>query len=257
VPRLGIDERSFLKHHQYVSVVADFETARILHVADDRQAVNLALFSCSLSDAQRSGITAIAMDMREPYRRTLRAYVPEVDQKIVIETFHIMHNVNVAVDTVRKQEHRALASAGASPITSTKYAWLRNQATFSATAWREFAAPRTSTLQTAKAWAMKESLRHLWDYTNVGAARTFFRRWYGWVMRTRLEPMKRVARILGVHLVNILTYLTHRITNAISEALSAKIQWIKYSARGYRDRESFKMAVYLYCGGLDLEPPVS
>ncbi len=253
VPHLGIDEKCFLKHHQYVSVVVDLDTARILHVANDRQAVSLAPLFRSLSEAQRSGITAIAIDMWEPYRKTCRAYVPEVDQKIVFDKFHIMHNVNVALDTVRKQEHRALAAAGASPLTRTKYAWLRNPATFSATAWRQFAALRTSTVQMAKAWAMKESLRHLWHYTYMGAAHTFFRRWNGWVMRSRLEPMKRVARMLRTHLENILTYLTHRITNALTEGLNFKIQWIKYSARGYRDREAYKMVNYFHGGGLDLE----
>ncbi len=68
--------------------------------------------------------------------------------------------------------------------------------------------------------------------------------------------MKKVARMLHAHLENILTYLTHRITNAVTEGLNAKIQWIKYSARGYRDREAFKMAIYFHCGGLDLEPRV-
>jgi transposase len=254
VPHLGIDEKSFLTRHQYVSVVVDLDTARILHVADDRQAVSLAPFFRGLSEAQRSGITAIAMDMWEPNRKTLRAYVPEADQKIVFDKFHIMQNVNTAVDTVRKQEHRTLAAAGASPLSRTKYAWLRNPATFSATAWREFAALRTSTLQTAKAWAMKESLRHLWDYPYVGAVRTFFRRWYRWVIRLRLEPIQRTARMLRAHLENILTYLTHRITNAMTKGLNAKIQWIKYSARGYRDRDAFKAAIYFHCGGLDLEP---
>ena len=119
------------------------------------------------------------------------------------------------------------------------------------------AALRHSTLQSARAWAMKESLRRLWDYTYVGAARTFFRGWYGWAMRSRLEPMKKVARMLKAHLDNILTYLTHRITNAVTEGLNAKIQWIKYGARGFRNRAAFKMAIYFHCGGLDLEPRLS
>jgi transposase len=127
-PHLGIDEKSFLKRHQNVSVVVDLDTARILHVADDRQAVSLAPFFHSLSEAQRSGITAIAVDMWEPYRKTLGAHVPEADQKTVFDKFHIMQNVNTAVDTVRKQEHRTLSAAGTSPLTRTKYAWLRNPA---------------------------------------------------------------------------------------------------------------------------------
>lgn len=256
VPHLGIDEKRFLKRHQYVSVVVDLDAARILHVADDRQAVSLAPFFEGLSEAQRTGITAVAMDRWEPYRQTLRGHLPEADRKIVFDKFHVMPHVLTAVDTVRTQEHRALAASGTSPLTRTKYAWLKNPAAFSAKAWREFAALRDSTLQTARAWAMKESLRHLWDDTYVGAARTFFRRWYGWAMRSRLEPMKKGARMLQRHLENILTYLTHRITNAVTEGLNAKIPWIKYSARGYRDREAFKMAIYFHGGGLDLEPRV-
>jgi len=257
VPYLGIDEKSFLKRHQYVSVVVDLDAARILHVADERKAVSLVEYFGALDEAQRTGITAIAMDMWEPYRATVRAHVPDADAKIVFDKFHVLQHVNVAVDTVRKQEHKALAAAGASPLTRTKSAWLRHPANFSATAWREFAALRSSSLQTARAWAMKESLRRLWDYTYVGAARTFFRRWYGWAMRSRLEPMKKVARLLNTHLDNILTYLTHPITNAVTEGLNAKIQWIKYSARGYRNRDAFKMAIYFHCGGLDLEPRLS
>ncbi len=72
-------------------------------------------------------------------------------------------------------------------------------------------------------------------------------------MRSRPEPMKNVARMLKSHLDNILTYLTHRITNAVTEGLNAKTQWIKYSARGYRNREAFKKAIYFHGGGLDLE----
>jgi hypothetical protein len=89
---------------------------------------------------------------------------------------HVLQHVLPAVDTVRKQEHRALAAAGKSPLTRTKHAWLMNPATFSAKAWRACAALRESPLQTARALAMKESLRHLLDYTYVGAARTFVRR---------------------------------------------------------------------------------
>lgn len=254
VAQLGIDEKSFLRRHQYVSVVVDLDHPRILHVADDRKASSLAGYFAALTPEQRNGIAAIAMDMWEPYRHTVREHVPDADAKIVFDKFHIMQHVGAAVDHVRKQEHKALLVAGDTRLTRTKYDWLRNPANFSVKAWQEFAALRNSTLQSARAWALKESLRRLWDYTYIGAARTFFRGWYGWAMRSRLEPMKKVARMLKAHLENILTYLTHRITNAVTEGLNSKIQWIKYSARGYRNRDAFKMAIYFYCGGLDLEP---
>lgn len=88
----------------------------------------------------------------------------------------------------------------------------------------------------------------------MGAARTFFRRWYWWATHSRLDPIIQVARMLDRHLENILTYLTHRITNAVTEGLNAKIQWIKYGAIGFRNRDSFNTAILFHCGGLDLEP---
>ena len=75
-----------------------------------------------------------------------------------------------------------------------------------------------------------------------------------WAIRSRLQPMRYLAKTLRRHLENILTYLTHRITNAVTEGLNAKIQLIKYSSRGFRDRERFKTAIYFHCGGLDLDP---
>lgn len=257
VARIGIDEKSFLKRHQYVSIVVDLDAPRVLHVADDRRAESLVPYFQGLTEAERTGITAIAMDMWEPYRKTVREQVPDGERKIVFDKFHVLQHVGVAVDTVRKAEHRALTAAGDPTLKGTKYAWLRNPANFTKKAWRAFAALRESTLQSARAWAIKESLRHLWDYTYVGAARTFFQRWYWWATHSRLAPIIKVARMLKAHLENILTYLTHRITNAVTEGLNAKIQWIKFGARGFRNRDSFKTAILFHCGGLDLEPRVA
>jgi transposase len=256
VTQLGVDEKSFLKRHQYVSVIVDLQRGRVLDVAADRKAESLVPYFSGLTAEEREGIAAIVMDMWEPYRKTVRALVPDADAKIVFDKFHVLLHVNAAVDTVRKHEHRALVAAGDTRLTRTKYQWLRNPANFSATAWREFQSLRTSTLKSARAWALKESLRRLWDYTYVGAARTFFRAWYWWATHSRLAPMVKVARMLREHLDNILTYLRHRVTNAITEGLNAKIQWIKYASRGYRDRDAFRMAILFHCGGLDLEPRV-
>lgn len=62
------------------------------------------------------------------------------------------------------------------------------------------------------------------------------------------------AKTLKNHLQNILTYLQHGITNATSESINAKIQWVKYTARGFRNLDNFKNAIYFHCGGLDLPP---
>jgi transposase len=130
VARIGIDEKSFLKRHQYVSIVVDLDEARVLHVADDRRADSLVPYFQGLSEAERTGITAIAMDMWEPYRKTVREQVPDGERKIVFDKFHVWQHVGVAVDTVRKAERRALAAEGDLTLKGTKYAWLRNPAHF-------------------------------------------------------------------------------------------------------------------------------
>ena len=85
-------------------------------------------------------------------------------------------------------------------------------------------------------------------------ARKHFRWWHNWATRSRLHPMIEKARMIKRRFENIVTYLRHRITNAASESLNAKIQWVKYTARGFRNQRNFINAIYFHCGGLDLAP---
>jgi transposase len=90
-----------------------------------------------------------------------------------------------------------------------------------------------------------------YSYVYPGPARKHFHWWYNWAVRSRLQPMKEVAAMLKRRFENIITYLRHPITNAASESLNAKIQWVKHTARGFRNKQK---AIYFHCGGLDLDP---
>ena len=119
---------------------------------------------------------------------------------------------------------------------------------------REFVQLRQSDLKTARAWALKETGMALYNYVYQKPARKHFQWWYNWATRSHLEPMKKVAAMLKRRFENIITYLTHPITNATSESINAKIQWVKYTARGFRNKQNFINAIYFHCGGLDLAP---
>lgn len=106
----------------------------------------------------------------------------------------------------------------------------------------------------ARAWAVKERFRVFWEYPYPGAARTFFRRWLWRATHSRLRSMAAMAKLIQRHLLNLLTYLRHGLTNASLEAVNATIQWVKKTVRGFRNTEHFKIAVYFHCGGLDLYP---
>ena len=117
-----------------------------------------------------------------------------------------------------------------------------------------FATLRAGDLRTARAWAIKESLRHFWAYQRHGWAAKHFTRWYFWATNSRLQPVIDAARTLKRHQVGLLSYFAHRISNAGAEGLNSRIQAIRVSARAYRNSEHFKTAIYFHLGGLQLYP---
>src|SRR5205823_4968818 len=132
-----------------------------------------------------------------------------------------------AVDTVRKWEHRRLQAEGDETRKETKYLWLYSEENLPESAAEKFAALRGLHLKTGRAWAIKESLRDLWEYRRRGWAMRHWRHWYFWATHSRLKPVIKVARMIHGRLENVLTYLDHRITTATCEGLNSKIQTIK------------------------------
>jgi transposase len=254
VMHIGVDEKAFRKGHRYLTLVNDLDRSRVLYVAEDRRQSSLDGFWPTLTDEQRDGIQAVAMDMWDPYVASTKEHLPSAASKIVFDKFHIAKHLSEAVDQVRRQENKQLRGEGDDRLVGSKYQWLRHPASFAADAWQKFKSLRESSLKTARAWALKETAMTIFSYVYTGAARSFFNRWHGWASRCRLKPMVEAGRMLKRRLENILTFLKHRITNAASESLNAKIQWVKYTARGFRNQRNFINAIYFHCGGLDLAP---
>ena len=254
IPQLGVDEKAFRKGHKYLTLVNDLTRNRVLYVAEDREQKSLDGFWSTITAEQRESIQAVARDMWDPYVASVREYLADAENKIVFDKFHIAQHLGEAVDRVRRREHKVLKGEGDERLTGTKYDWLRNPATMDGEQRREFAELRQSELKTARAWALKETAMALYNYVYEKPARKHFRWWYNWAVRSRLQPMKEVAGMLKRRLENVITYLRHRITNAASESLNAKIQWVKYTARGFRNKQNFIHAIYFHCGGLDLAP---
>ena len=254
VAHIGVDEKSFRKRHRYLTLVNDLDRGRVLYVAEGRRQQSLDGFWPTLSEEQRQGIQAVAMDMWDPYVASVREHLPLSESKIVFDKFHIAQYLAKAVDKVRREENRRLRQEGDERLVGSKYLWLRHPAKFSNKQWRAFEELRESDLKTARAWALKETAMRLFDYRRPGTARKLFRLWYYWATHSRLQPMQAAARMMNERLENILTYLKHGITNAVSEALNSKIQWVKYTARGFRNQQNFITAIYFHCGGLELAP---
>ncbi len=254
VTRLGVDEKSFRRGHHYFTLVNDLDRSRVLYVGEHRTQASLDGFWEGLTAQQLEAVEAVAMDMWDPYVASTRAHLGEAEKKIVYDKFHIAKHLGEAVDQVRRRENKTLRAAGDDRLTGTRYDWLRGPARMEPGDRERFDALRKSGLKTARAWALREAMMSFFEYRYERPARKHYRWWHSWAMRSRLEPMKKVAKTIARRFENIVTYLRHRITNAASESINAKVQWANYTARGFRNKRNFVTAIYFHCGGLDLAP---
>lgn len=249
---IGIDETAFQRRHQYVTVISSGN--RVLHVADDRKRASLDAWYAAQPAEALAGLRTVAMDMWRPFIDSTLAHVPGAAHKIAFDKFHVAMHLGDAVDKVRRAEHKALLAEGESVLIKSRYLWLQHPDNMTDKTWGRLKALKSANLKTARAWAIKTHAMCLWDYQVRGWARRAWMSWYGWAIRSRLEPVKKVARTIKAHLEGILTAVVTGATNARAEGFNTMIQKIKRDARGFRNKERFKAAIYFHLGGLDLYP---
>ena len=249
---LGMDEKSFRRGQSYVTLLTDLEESRVLDVVEERTAEAAGQLWDTLSPEQKQAVEAVAVDMWEPFIQTIQRQVPEAD--IVHDKFHVSKYLGEAVDKVRRQEHKELLAQGDETLKGTRQLWLYNPQNFNSEQAEEFSTLKDLQLKVARAWAAKELFSKFWAYQEEGWARRFFKGWFGWVSRSRLKPVVEVAQMLKRHLENLLTYLRHHITNAVTEGLNSKIQSLKSAARGFRNFQNYRTRILFFCGKLALYP---
>ena len=254
--RLCVDEKGMGHGQNYLTIVAQVQEGRttVEYVGEERQQESLDAFWQSLTAEQLAGVEAVAMDMWEPYVQSTLSQVPGAASKIVHDPFHLVKYMNEAVNEVRKSEHRRLQAQGDNILKSTRQLWLYGMENVPAQHAQRFDEIKEINLQTSRAWMLKEVFRSFWLCPGIKAAERYFEKWYGWAIRCRLDPVKKVARMCKAHLGNILTFFVHRLTNGPIEGLNNKIQGLIKKAFGYRSKERFKTDIFFHLGGLDLYP---
>lgn len=252
--RITVDEKSFSRGHKYESIVCDIDKGTVEFVCDDREQKSLENYYKQFTAEEREQVKAVAMDMWDPYIAATKSCIPDAEHKIVFDRFHVMRCMLEAVDKTRKEEHKKLTEQGDERLKGTKYLWLWNQENVPEWRKEEYDYFRSLDLKTSRACAIKDNLRHLWDYTYEGSMRSYFKRWYFWATHSRLTPVIKAAQTINAHFDNIVTYAKHKITNALAESINAKIERVKRFACGFRNRANYRTAIYFHCGGLDLFP---
>jgi transposase len=251
---VGVDEKSFAKGHKYETIVYDTDKGTVEDVIDDREQKSLETYYAKFPFEVRKAVETVSMDMWDPYIAATKVFIPQADEKIVFDRYHVTKIVTQGVDKVRKNEHQELLEQGIDILKGTKYLWLWNEENIPDFRREEFENLRSQDLKVCKAQALKENIRNMWNYKSTAWMEKYFKRWYFWATHSRLEPMIKAAKTLQSHITNILTYAKHKVTNAIGESINSKIEKMKRLACGYRNRAHYRTAILFHCGGLDLYP---
>jgi len=249
--QLGMDEKAQGKGHEYVTVLTDISNHRVLDVTQgrDETAANSA-WNCVRTVAKQ--ITGVALDMWPAYTKAAAVHAPQAD--VVHDRFHLSKHLNEAVNAVRKQEHTALLKQGDEILTGSRQMWLFNQDNLHEADVEYFNLLKELNLKTARAWGIKELFRQFWECAGEKQATHFFKKWYAWASRCRLEPVIKVAKRFKKHWPRIVSYFRQRITNAMSEGFNSKIQQLKHTARGFKNFHNFRYRILFFCGKLQLLP---
>ena len=254
ITQIGVDETAFRKRHDYVTIVSDQVAGTVLHVGDDRKKQGLKDWYSSLNEEQRVAIESISMDMWPAFINATLESIPDAEDKIAFDKFHVAKYLGEAVDKVRREEHKALMGEGYEDLKGSKYDWLYNPENMTRKHKMRFKILRESTLKTARAWAIKEMAMSLWHYVSKTWARKGWKQWLSWAVRSRLKPIRDVARIIKDHLWGILNAIVLKVSNGPAEGLNSRIKTIKVRSRGFRNKKRFANAIYFHLGGLDLYP---
>ena len=256
VTAIGVDEIHWgrgLRADNFLTVIYQIDAScrRLLWVGRRRSQATLRRGLKTLGPEVVGGLRFVCSDMWKPYLQVLADQAGHALH--VLDRFHITSHLNQAVDQVRREEStrlRAQSKEAAQRLKNLRWALLRRRARGRAR--QKLNALLASKLATARAWDLKDSFAHFWRYKSVIWAGGFLDYWCYRAMRSRLEPMKKVARMLRAHEPLILNWFRAKgeISNGAVEGLNNKIRVVTRRSYGFRTFEAMELALYHTLGHL-------
>ena len=247
IDAIGVDEIQYAKGHKYLTLVYQIDPGmtRLLWIGRERTIQSFQGFFRVIGDELASKIVFVCSDMWEPYLRVVREKCS--DALHILDRFHIVAKMNKALDEVRAGESRRLARDGFIPVLK-KSRWLlltrqENLQTEQRFRLRDLL---RYNLKTVRAYILKEAFQQLWDYNSPAWAGKFLDAWCRQVMRSRIEPMKKIARSLRQHRELILNYFRAQklLSSGVVEGLNNKAKVTMRKSYGFRTFRTLELALY-------------
>lgn len=248
VTRLAADETSKAKGHDYITLVADADQRRVLFVTEGRDADTIKAFAADFTahGGDPQAVESISIDMSPAFVKGVTQHLPNA--RITFDKFHIIAHASTAVDKTRRLEQKSDPS-----LKGLRWKLLRDRASLTPDARADLDAliAQATTKRTARAWLYKEQLREILERKQVNVVRAMLTQWATNVMRSKVEPMKEVAKMIRTHLDGIVAWTQTRQTNGFLEAINGLFQAAKRKARGYGNFSTIRTVIFLLAGKLD------
>ncbi len=252
--RIGVDETSFQKRHEYVTIVTKLYGSCVLYVSDGRGRESLDGFFGGLTEAQLMGIEVVAMDMHKPYIYSAASFVPDILNRLCFDRFHVAQMFSKAVDQQRRSETKRLMKEGDDSLKGTRYLWLRQMAGLPKKLRTQLAVLLETATSVGDVWAIKEAASKLWHYKSKTWAQKAWVALCKAARQLEIPALDKVIDTILLHLFGIVNAITLKASNAASESINSRVQALKKRANGYRSRQRFREAIMFHLGGLDLYP---
>lgn len=247
--QVGFDETSTRKGHNYVTTMVDLKQKRVLYVSEGKDSACIKKSVDYLEEKQvnTDAIEQVCIDMSPAFISGCNSYLP--DASITFDKFHVVKEVNKAMDELRKTERR-----GNEILKGHKYTLLKSKLTPNLKEERDLLLEFYTRL--GEGYRLKQLFAEFWEITDREEAESYLAFWCDIAIESKIIPFIKAANTIKAHWSGIINYVESRINNGILEGLNSKIQLAKKRARGYRNVSNFINMIYFTCGKLKFDYPL-
>lgn len=252
VKKLGLDETSIRKGHDYVTVAVDIDERRVIAVSQgkDKNAVKMVKQELESKGLAAGKVEHASIDMSPSFIAGIAEQFPNA--QIHFDRFHVVKLLNKAMDNVRKLERKEH-----SELKGHKYTFLKNRDKLTKDKNKELGKLITLFPTLGEAYRLKELFNDVWEMDTAEEATAFLVDWCKQVDAKGIEPFKKFAKTVKAHWTGIVNFSETEINNGILEGINCKIQLAKRRARGFRLTANFINMIHFLCGKLKFDYPLN
>jgi transposase len=252
IEAIGVDEVALWKGHRYLTLVYQIDAGarRLLWIGEDRTKKTLARFFRSFGKRRTDLLKYVCSDMWKAYLTVIAKHAPDAIH--ILDRFHIVRLFNKAIDQVRAQEARRFQAKGLTPLKHARWLLLKRRGNLKRGEVFRLKELLSHNLQTAKCYLMKEDFQRIWEFKSPWRIGYFFNDWVDRAIRSRIEPMKKLAKTLESHAELIFNWFEAKgeISAGAIEGMNLKVKLTTRRSFGFRGKNTIKYALFHSLGRL-------